>query len=92
MIIEWVRKLFGGRPDGVTCEQSLRLLHEYLDGELDHLTASQVEEHFEVCKACWPHLNFEERFRERLRRAGERECCPDDVRASVMAAIDEAEG
>ncbi len=91
MIIDWVRKLFGGQPDGVTCEESLRLLQEYIDGELDHLTASQVEEHFRVCKACWPHLNFEERFRDRLRRASERDCCPEEVRARVLAAIDEVE-
>lgn len=91
MIMKWVRKVFGGEPDGLSCEQSLRLLHEYLDGELDHLSASQVEAHFKVCKRCWPHLNLEERFRDRLRRASERDRCPDEVRAQVLAAIDEAQ-
>jgi anti-sigma factor (TIGR02949 family) len=97
MIIDWVRRLFGGSPDhdhgsdSVSCEQSLRLLQDYMDGELDHLTASQVEAHFRVCKGCWPHLNFEERFRDRIRRASERDCCPDEVRAKVLAAIDQAD-
>lgn len=91
MIIEWIRGLFGRDPEGVSCEESLRLLQEYMDGELDHLTTAQVEEHFRVCKRCWPHLNFEERFRDRLRRAARRDSCPDEVRAKVLAAIDEVQ-
>ncbi len=92
MIIEKIRRFFGGEPDGVSCRESLRLLQEYMDGELDDLTTAQVEEHFRVCKACYPHLDLEKRFRERLRRASERDCCPDEVRSSVLAAIDEVEG
>lgn len=91
MIIETIRRLFGSEPEGESCRESLRLLQEYMDGELDDLTTAQVEEHFRVCQACYPHLNLERRFRERLRRASERDCCPDEVRSSVLAAIDEAD-
>jgi len=50
MIIDRIRRLFGGSEGGESsCEKSLRLLHEYLDGELDDLTASEVAEHFRVC-------------------------------------------
>jgi len=91
MIIKTIRRMFGWTPEGKSCEESLRLLQEYMDGELDDLTASQVEKHFRMCKACYPHLDLEKRFRERLRRAGERDRCPEEVRASVLAAIEEVE-
>jgi len=89
MIIDRIRRLFGGSEGGESsCEKSLRLLHEYLDGELDDLTASEVAEHFRVCECCYPHLALEERFKERLRRAGETVCCPDEVKAGIRAALE----
>ncbi|MDT8369563.1 MAG: zf-HC2 domain-containing protein [Longimicrobiales bacterium] len=92
-MLKTIRRLFGGgdglRP-GMSCEESLRLLYEYLDGELDDLTAGEVKAHFDVCKACYPQLHLEERFRERLREAVASDDCPDAVRENVLAAIEEA--
>lgn len=87
MIIDAFKRLFGSEPEGMSCQESLRFMHEYLDGELEDVRSEQVEEHFRMCKACFPHLNLEKSFRERLQRAGGRDCCPDDVRASVLDAI-----
>lgn len=90
MIIDTIRRMFGGKPDGMTCEESLQLLNDYLDGELDSLAAAEVEEHFRMCQACYPHLKLEERFKDRLQSAGTNECCPDEVKASIRAALESA--
>jgi mycothiol system anti-sigma-R factor len=87
MIIDSLKRLFGSGSKGVSCEESLRFMHEYLDGELDGVRTEQVQQHFENCRACYPHLNLEKKFRDRLRRAGASDCCPDEVRASVLDAI-----
>ncbi len=90
MIIDMLRRMFGGTPDGMDCEESLRLLSEYLDGELDTLEAAEVEEHFRVCSACYPHLRLEERFKERVQSAGASGSCPDEVKAGIRAALEGA--
>jgi len=90
MIIDALRRMFGGKAEGTGCEKSLRLLNEYLDGELDSLRASEVEEHFRICQGCYPHLKLEERFRDRLRNAGSAPCCPEDVKAGIRAALEAA--
>ncbi len=43
----------------IPCEEALRLVHEYLDGELDDVPRSRVKRHFDVCGRCYPHLRLE---------------------------------
>jgi len=88
MIIDAIRRLFTRRPDGITCEEALRLVNEFLDGELDPAEAAAVEEHFRVCQACYPHLKLEERFKNRLKDAAGSGCCPDEVKESIRAALE----
>ena len=74
---------FGDRPP-ISCAEALERLHEFLDGELEEVTAVEVAHHFRVCKACFPHLKLEERFRQALRESQKGEVCPDHVRARLM--------
>ncbi len=89
MIFDALRRMFGGgeSPEGISCEEALRQLQDYMDGELDTLSCSQVEEHFELCKRCYPHLRLEERFRERVRRAMKRDACPERLRQQVLESL-----
>jgi anti-sigma factor (TIGR02949 family) len=50
------------RPGGITCEEALRNVYEYLDGELDGETRERVHQHVEVCRRCYPFFNFERLF------------------------------
>lgn len=80
-------------PDGdamLSCEEALAKVHEYIDGELDDVPASQVRQHFEQCQGCYPHLRLEQVFREALRRATSGQCAPDKLRTRITTLIDEA--
>jgi anti-sigma factor (TIGR02949 family) len=76
-------------PGAITCEDALRLVHEFLDGELEGVSRAEVEAHFEVCKRCYPHLRLERRFRDALRRACARETAPPELRTRILALVAE---
>ena len=97
---DMIRGFFGGssndgggasEPEMIGCEEALALIQEFIDGELDDLPRAQVEKHFEVCAACYPHLKLEESFREALRRASAKDRAPEELRGKVMEMIAEAE-
>lgn len=71
----------------ISCVEAIERIHEYLDGELEEATASDVAHHFRVCQQCFPHLRLEERFREALRDSQRKEKCPDRLRAQVLELL-----
>ena len=94
-----LRGLFGrstaDRPDDagvamISCEDALQLVHEFLDGELDHSPADEVQQHFDMCQRCYPHLKLEKAFREAVRRAASGQCAPPELRDKVAALLEEA--
>ena len=55
----------------MTCDEALRLLAVFLDGELHGRPHAAVEHHLEVCRACYSRAEFERRLKAevgRLRR------------------------
>jgi predicted anti-sigma-YlaC factor YlaD len=55
----------------MTCDEALRLLAVFLDGELHGPPHAAVEQHLEVCRACYSRAEFERRLKAevgRLRR------------------------
>lgn len=50
----------------IDCEEAIRRLAEYLDGELADREEAEVERHLETCRSCWSRAEFEHRIRERL--------------------------
>ena len=70
-----------------TCHEALRLVHEFLDGELDGVSRAEVDAHFEMCRRCYPHLRLERRFREALLRACAGETAPPELRARVLDLV-----
>lgn len=79
-----------GDDDMLACEEALRLVNEYLDGELEDVPRSQVRRHFEMCARCYPHLKFEGAYREAVRRAAAGESAPPELRAKVSRLLAEA--
>lgn len=68
----------------ISCMDAMTRLQEYLDGELEEASHEEVARHFSICQKCYPHLRLEERFRGLLRRSGEGENCPDELRHQVL--------
>ena len=50
----------------ITCEEALRLLAEYLDGELGGAHRHDVEKHLARCRSCFSRAEFETRLKAQL--------------------------
>lgn len=77
----------GTDPCHINCAEALEKLYEYLDGELESATEKEVQHHFSVCKKCYPHLRFEERFLHLLHETGEGETAPPRLRDQVLELL-----
>jgi mycothiol system anti-sigma-R factor len=53
----------------IPCEEATARLFEYLDGELEGVSEEEVRQHLEICKACYPRVQFEKHFLEALHRS-----------------------
>jgi anti-sigma factor (TIGR02949 family) len=80
-----------GGDDMISCEDALRLVNEFIDGELEGVSEARVRAHFDVCQRCYPHLKLETAFREALRRAAATEAAPTDLKARVATLLADAE-
>lgn len=60
----------------ITCDEALRLLASFLDGELQVVTRDRVEHHLEICRACFSRAEFERRLKTELGRLGREEISP----------------
>lgn len=57
-------------PNQLECEEAIRRLAEYLDGELGDRESAELEGHLETCRSCWSRAEFEQRLRERMAALG----------------------
>ncbi len=80
----------GGKPREISCEEALRRVHEFIDGELEDVSTAEVQAHFEQCQRCYPHLRLEQAFREAMRRACADEKAPDGLRDRLEKMLAEA--
>lgn len=48
------------------CEEALRLLATFLDGELEEGEESAVRHHLETCRHCFSRAEFEKKLRKQL--------------------------
>ncbi len=74
----------------ITCADAVKQLWAYLDGEVSAEDRAAVEEHLAFCRRCCGELEFAEEMRAFLARHAAEEL-PDDVRARLVATLDELE-
>lgn len=55
---------------GISCNEVLEHLFAYLDREMDHQTAAEIEHHLEHCRGCFSRAEFERKLKARVRDAG----------------------
>jgi anti-sigma factor (TIGR02949 family) len=70
----------------VACENN-RLLHAYLDGELDAVRNIEFEQHLQSCPECAQDLRDQQILRESLRASNLYEPAPQNLRARVRAVL-----
>lgn len=71
----------------ISCQEAVARIQEFVDGELHGLTHAQVEEHFEICTRCYPHLKMEQSFRQRVQAALCQPDVPGDLRDRVLQLL-----
>ena len=63
--------------DVLTCEEAIRLLAAYLDGELDGDSRGKMEDHLQRCRSCFSRHEFEEGLRAQLAELGKEPVRPE---------------
>lgn len=71
----------------MACEQSLTVVHAYLDGELDAVRATEFERHLENCSECVTALETQESLSAAMQRSQLNEKASDTLRQKVLAGI-----
>ena len=66
------------------CEQTVRRLWDYLDGELSPLDVAAVDAHLAACEWCPPHFAFERRFLHAVREARAAIQTPDATTTATL--------
>ena len=72
------------------CEQTVRRLWDYLDGQLGATDVALIDAHLAACDRCPPHFEFERRFLDTVRRARRTDGAAtrsDALRARVVAML-----
>lgn len=73
------------------CAESMRV-QAYFDGEVDAVTAADIERHVEHCDECRSLLHDLEEMRNELRRDVTYVRTPPELRARVLRALDKGQG
>ena len=68
------------------CADAVEWLHHFLDGELDDVRMSDVQQHLDACLTCLEAFDFEAELRLLVARKC-RDSVPDSVRLRITTAI-----
>ena len=71
----------------IECEEAIRKLLEYLDGELDEVDRSRMERHLETCRGCFTRAEFERRLRARVAETGSSRA-PESFRQRIRGLME----
>lgn len=71
---------------GIDCDQVLKQLETYLDGELPQVACDEIELHLASCGSCLDHRDF----RIALARVIREKCGPAEAPADLPGRIREA--
>jgi mycothiol system anti-sigma-R factor len=74
----------------ITCAEAVRQLWAYLDGAFPDEDRQAIEDHLSFCRRCCGEVEFAEELRRFLAREAA-EDVPDEVRARLLATLDELE-
>ncbi|MFO7587131.1 MAG: zf-HC2 domain-containing protein [Gemmatimonadota bacterium] len=77
-------------PGEATCEESLALVYEFLDGELEPDRTERVRRHLEKCRRCYPYFDFERLFLDFLHERGGAGRAGPELERRVRALLEES--
>lgn len=71
----------------MVCDDNTRLLHGYLDGELDLVRSLEIEEHLNICAECARELQSQRTLRKAFRASALYERAPSGLGARIRASL-----
>jgi anti-sigma factor (TIGR02949 family) len=71
----------------VACDDNARLLHAYLDGELDLVRSLEIEEHLKTCPECAQELRSHQTLRKAFRASNLYERAPAALHSRIHASL-----
>jgi mycothiol system anti-sigma-R factor len=77
-----------GKPHDVPCSEVLDRVYNYLDGEMDETSHTQVKLHLDECGPCLREYGLEEAVRRLVHRHCGHEPVPADLRQKVLTKIE----
>jgi mycothiol system anti-sigma-R factor len=75
------------RDEKPVCAETVKVLQEYLDRELNVCEIATVQGHLDRCPPCLKLFRFEERVRRLVRVHCERDCAPTSLREQILARL-----
>lgn len=79
-----------GEPHDVDCRAVLDRLYSYLDNELEDAACTEIREHLDACTPCLREFGLEQEVKRLVQRCCTRDPVPHELRAKVMARIEQA--
>lgn len=80
------------RLDRYTCDEALRRLEDYLDGELSADDLGKVHEHLDSCAPCRSQFTFEASVLRGVRERLKRTDLPPDLMTRIRRMLGDAGG
>lgn len=71
----------------IPCSEVIRVLWDFLDGELTVERADEIRRHLEICAGCRAVTEFEQEFLHSVRRMLDVPPAGGELRARVVAAL-----
>ncbi|MEP7177181.1 MAG: zf-HC2 domain-containing protein [Gemmatimonadales bacterium] len=80
------------RLDRYTCDEALRRLEDFLDGELSAEQVGRMQAHLDSCVPCTSQFTFEASVVRGIRERLQRTDLPPDLLARIRRMLDGAGG
>lgn len=71
----------------MACDDNARILHAYLDGELDLVRSLEIEEHLKTCHDCAQELRSHQTLRRAFRSANLYDRAPAGLQSRIRASL-----
>lgn len=73
----------------MTCQEAVDKLYDYLDREIDEITAARIEKHLELCRLCCDHLEFEKNMKELVQKSCIQQKAPAFLKEKIQRALEQ---
>lgn len=72
----------------MTCQEAVDKLYEYLDREIDDITAAQIEKHLDLCRLCCDHFEFEKKMKDLVQESCVQQKAPSILKNKIRKALE----